>query len=202
MNYVELQTAVANFLNRSDLYASIPTFIVLTEAHMSRRLRVRPMIAIAQDAAVASEFQTLPGDFAGPLSVTLSTGETLDNLAPDAMNAKKFLNSEETRTPDSYAIVGTQIQFNPVPSAVLTCVLSYWANIPALSVSNTSNWLLAAHPDAYLYGALVEAGLYLTGDRRVGIWTQRFSQALDEIEAADRLESYGARLTPHTSLVV
>ena len=41
--YTELQTAVANWLDRDDLTARIPEFIALTEARFNRLLRVRSM---------------------------------------------------------------------------------------------------------------------------------------------------------------
>ena len=41
--YVELQTAVANWLDRDDMSARIPEFIALTEARFNRILRIRAM---------------------------------------------------------------------------------------------------------------------------------------------------------------
>lgn len=205
MNYSDLQTAVANFLNRSDLYASIPVFIAMTESSMNRRLRVREMIVRAQDVSVASEFQAVPTDFSGPISMTLSTGEVLDNMSPDEINFQKYRNASLGGTPTAYAVVGGQFQFNPIPSGTtpLTAVMSYWGNLPALSAGNPSNWLLAEYPDAYLYGALCEAGMFMVGgDRRLPAWEARHHEILDQIEASDRAESFGARLTPQASLVV
>jgi len=39
--YSELKTAVADWLNRSDLTSAIPNFIALAEAQMSRQIRHR-----------------------------------------------------------------------------------------------------------------------------------------------------------------
>ena len=44
-NYSELQTAVANWLDRDDLTARIPEFIALAEARFNRVLRLRSMEA-------------------------------------------------------------------------------------------------------------------------------------------------------------
>ena len=41
--YAELQTAVANWLDRDDLTARIPEFITLAEARFNRLLRLRSM---------------------------------------------------------------------------------------------------------------------------------------------------------------
>ena len=42
-NYTELQTAVANWLDRDDLTNRIPEFISLCEARFNRTLRLRAM---------------------------------------------------------------------------------------------------------------------------------------------------------------
>lgn len=200
MNYAGLQTAVANFLNKSDLYATIPTFIALAEARMNRRLRVRPMV-VNSTASVTLEFETVPADFAGPISMRLSTGEVLDCIAPDAMAARKSGGDKSAAKPICYSVVGASFEFSPTPNAAYTVNLVYYATLPALTALATSNWLLAAYPDAYLYGALAEAAPY-AGDSRSGMWSQRFEAALAEIDNADRQEGYGARLEPRTSLVV
>ena len=59
----------------------------------------------------------------------------------------------------------------------------YFAKIPALSDSATSNWLLERHYDLYLYGSLVQAALYLKDDPTA--WATLFDSALAEIEVED-----------------
>lgn len=200
MNYIELQTAVANFLNKSDLFATIPTFIALAEAKMTRRLRVRPMV-VNSTASITLEFETVPGDFAGPISMKLDTGEVLDCIAPDAMAARKAGEDKASGKPICYSVVGSSFEFSPTPGSAYTVYLVYYGAIPALSAVAPTNWLIAAYPDAYLYGALTEAAPY-ANDRRAGMWAQRLEAVLAEIDNADRQESYGARLEPRTSLVV
>jgi hypothetical protein len=41
MTYSELKTAIANYLNRSDLTSDIDTFIDNVEAELNRRLRTK-----------------------------------------------------------------------------------------------------------------------------------------------------------------
>ena len=45
--YAELKSAVATWINRSDLTIQIPDFISLTEANMNRTLRTRRQITTA-----------------------------------------------------------------------------------------------------------------------------------------------------------
>ena len=62
MTYSELKTAIADFLNRSDLTTHIDTFINSTEAELNRRLRTKDMIVRAE-ATADGQYLTLPTDW-------------------------------------------------------------------------------------------------------------------------------------------
>ena len=51
--YAELQSAVADFLNRDDLTSVIPTFIDLAEAQMQRTIRHHKMMQRAEGLQTA-----------------------------------------------------------------------------------------------------------------------------------------------------
>jgi hypothetical protein len=203
VNYTDLQAAVADFLNRADAYAQIPTFIMLAEAKMNRRLRVQRMVVNTM-AMIANEFETQPTDFLAPISMKLGSNNpptVLDCIAPDAMAYRKYQWDATVGPPVAYSVVGTSFEFSPTPDQAYQTFLVYYAQVPALSASNLTNWLIAFAPDAYLYGALTQAALHLRDDR-AGAWGPLFEAALNEIETADRGDSYGARLEPRPSLVI
>ena len=68
--YAELKTAVADFLNRDDLTASIDTFIDLAESNLNRDVRHWRM-QIRSTLAISSQYTTLPSDWleAGRISL-------------------------------------------------------------------------------------------------------------------------------------
>src|SRR5688500_1318788 len=90
--YTELQTAVANWLDRTDIAARVPEFIALAEAQMNRRLRVRQMVTRAE-AALGSEFVEAPSDMLEPIQLALEMSESdvrlLQYLAPERLLAEK-----------------------------------------------------------------------------------------------------------------
>ena len=89
--------------------------------------------------------------------------------------------------PQCYTHVGDEIQVYPVPdSTSYTAELVYYAKIPPLSDSNTSNWLLAAHPDIYLYGALMQSAPYLVDDQRLGVWAGLYQKGIDDLTISDQ----------------
>src|SRR5262245_10780943 len=90
--YSELQTAVANWLNRTDLTERIPEFVALAEAQMNRRLRVRQMVTRAE-ATLASAFVDVPSDMLEPIQLALEISESdirlLQYLSPERLLAEK-----------------------------------------------------------------------------------------------------------------
>jgi len=57
-------------------------------------------------------------------------------------------------------------------------LMTYRANLPGLSVSIQSNWLLARRPDLYLYGTLIHAEFYNWNDERLPLIKAAVDEAL------------------------
>jgi len=68
----------------------------------------------------------------------------------------------------------------------------YRKNIPALSVTNTTNWLLALAPDLYLYGALLESAPYIKEDARIQTWGLGLQTALDSLNELGKVSTFNA----------
>src|SRR5262249_54441955 len=153
--------------NRSDVVPELPAFIQLAEAEMNRRLTAR--LKVATDLLVIDdEFVDLPEDFAGVVSFKLTdfpftelAFRTPDGLTKASDGIAGTDTYAVTGAPRLYAIVGEFIQVYPVPNGAYEAVLTWRARIPPLSDANPTNWVLANHPDAYLYGALVHAAMWL-----------------------------------------
>ena len=200
--YTGLQASVADWLNRADLAAVVPDFIAMAEAQIARRLLmdgpVRMMMA-RSDIAIAAEFVTLPADFMGARTLYVTGADTSSGLMPlqiattDEINDLKAFHAGEAGGPRRFTVVGTTLQVWPWNGASVSCELTYWQRLPALS-ANGGNWLLSAHPDAYLYGALLQAAPYLKDDARVPMWGTMFQTVLSDIVAADRIERNAAQI--------
>lgn len=67
----------------------------------------------------------------------------------------------------------------------------YLRKIPALSDTNTSNWLLDKADDIYLYGSLVFAESFLKNDPRIQVWSAYADTAIAELQEEDRKGRYG-----------
>ena len=86
-----------------------------------------------------------------------------------------------------YALDGGYIRFNGAG----TIAGVYYAGLPSLVDYNT-NWLSVNHYDAYLFGVLTEAYLYIMDDARAQMYSGRTDAVLAEIVRIDQKMNYGA----------
>lgn len=206
-SYTELKAALATYSGRTDQTTSWPDFIALAEAQMERELRVRPMLLRA-DATINEEFEDLPEAFIEPVSLIINSTDPvwqIDYIAPESVNAMKFneaqiaaddasIFSTTPAPPRYYTVIGPQFQFFPAPTASYTGELTYYQRIPPLSL-NAQNWLLYRHPDAYLYGALVQFALYAE-DKRLSGWSTAYGSAVEAVRKAYPTPTAKTRLRP------
>jgi hypothetical protein len=85
--------------------------------------------------------------------------------------------------PRLFAIEGGSLTVAPVNDTALT--FDYFQKIPALSSQSPSNWLLAAAPDLYLFGALAEAHGFVKDAESLALWKARRDELFAEIERLD-----------------
>jgi hypothetical protein len=188
--YAQLKSTIADYLNRDDLTSVIPTFIRLAESKFNRKLRVRQMVK-RSTASIDTPFFAPPSDWLESKEFQLNTNPIvkLEFITEGYGNELRATRYVAAGKPRYYTVVGNQLEFIPTPDAEYEGELTYYAKIPALSDSNTSNWLLAYAPDLYLYGALLEAEPYLKNDERLPVWGELYLRVVADIEVADERAS-------------
>ena len=199
MNYSELKSSVADFLNRQDLTAVIPTFISLCEADLNRSVRHRSMLCRAT-ATLETQYTSLPADFLEAKNIQLNSNPvtTLKYVTMEQLDLLKQT-YRSSGIPKYYTIIGDTIEVLPAPAEEYTIELTYYKKLPALSDSQTGNWLLTSHPDVYLYGTLMQSAPYLKDDERVGVWGTLYRQFVNDLNfASDKAEYSGAFLVART----
>jgi hypothetical protein len=177
--YAELQAAIGNWLDHGLFAARTPEFIALFEAAANRRLRVREQ-EISTTLTPSAGAVALPADYLTwrRLTWTGSTRVELQYVHPSYLQAA--YPSAPSGVPRVFTIEGSTLKIRPLDTAPLE--FDYFQKIPALSDSAPANWLLAAHPDLYLFGSLVEAEMFGINDQRAPLWKARRDEIFDEIE--------------------
>lgn len=190
--YSELQTAVANWMDRDDLTSRIPEFISLAESRFNRLLRIRAMETVSTDISTVAGTReyALPTNYVQMKEFHLTTDPLtpLSYITPEIMT-RLWAGSSQAK-PKVFTIVGDNVRLGPNPDAVYTTSMLYYKTFDALSDSTTTNWVITNAPDVYLYGSLLEAEPFLMNDQRVRLWATAFKQSLDDIQAQDNKDRH------------
>ena len=191
-NYTELQTAVANWLDRDDLAARIPEFISLCEARFNRTLRLRAMETLDTTVSTVGGTSTiaLPTGYVQMRDFHLTTSPLtqLQYLSPEMMI--RLNSGSQSGKPLTYTIIADTIRLGPTPDSAYTTSMLYYKTFDALSGIAPTNWVITNAPDVYLYGTLLEAEPFLMNDARTQLWAQALKESINTLQEQDNKDRH------------
>lgn len=196
-----LRASIGDWLDRADLTVQIPDFILMAEARLNRILRQPDMETHATASTVAgNEYIAFPPLFAGMREIHI---QGMPNVILEQATLgeihREFALTPSAR-PIKYAIAANQIALWPIPNGIYVLDMVYYTRLPPLA-ANATNWLLTAHPDLYLYAALLEAEAYLIDDGRLSTWQAAMDRCLSELNIDGERRQWGsAPLRPTMSM--
>jgi hypothetical protein len=191
-NYSELQSSIADWLNRSDLTNQIKDFIALAEAEINSKLRIRKMLT-SSAFTIDAETKPLPTGFLQVRDFFITEGGSkfaLRYITPSQMDEIK--GSSTSGRPVAYTILCDNFRFAPLPASSYSATINFYKSFDPLSTSNTSNFILTSHPSIYLYGSLYHAANFLGGvePQRLQQWQSIYTTALERLERNDREDQF------------
>lgn len=80
----------------------------------------------------------------------------------------------------------------PAPDSTYSAEIVYFAQIVPLTALAPTNVVLVEAPDAYLFGALLQAAPYLEHDERIPTWQAKFDSAIGQLNMVRENEEYSA----------
>jgi hypothetical protein len=176
--YGELKTAVASWLNRTDLTTVIPDFVTLGESDIRIDMRCQAM----------EQFS----------SGTL-TGETLAHPTRYLEAKTLFVNGNEYAylTPRQYQSLGddaTNSVFTSIGQSLYvksgvsgtSYKLVYYQSFAAFSGDSDTNWLLTNYPDIYLSAACRHGAHYLKDSDEESKWAARYAGGVTRVMLQQR----------------
>jgi len=184
--YTSLQTAVTDYLARSDLSGWVPNFIQNCEERFYRDpLNVGSWMESALNISnnATTGLAPVPTDY-----LRLKNAYLSGILAPPLVRVSleqlyaRYPRSGTLSQPQYIARDGSNFVFGPVPSGSYTIVGTYYAKPTLLrnfAADAAAHWLIVNAPDLLLYGALLEAEPFLRNDQRVALWKSAYDLALD-----------------------
>ena len=120
------------------------------------------------------------------LRITTPVSPALEFKPPQFLDAVRA--SDATGQPLFYTLIGDEFRFVPTPDSDYPLELVYFARIPALSDSQTTNFLLANNPSLYKWGAVADLLPYVGGQQaqRLADAPGRYQRLLDKAILAAR----------------
>lgn len=192
--YAELKTAVASFLNRTDLTSIIPDLIRLGEQRIhyggdlpfqTQPLRIPAMEN--QAAGTVSGTISFPTGFIQPISLIVDNGT---KWALDYMTPTQFaLKSNDSDEPTVYTYQNNNIEV--AGTASISYTLNYYKAFTSLSADADTNWLLTNAPGVYLYASLLEAQPFLMDDARMTTWHSMLKSSISALNRSTNFQGGG-----------
>lgn len=197
LNYTDLLDAVPRWVNRRALDGKAADFITLTETDIQAKLRSREM-QVTVDAPVSCGAVNLPLDWLDATRLWMDGAtKALDFCTPDQLIETRAASAAcPGGAPTHYTWTDSTIELAPVPTGEMLLHMTYYRQIPRLTVDAPTNWLTARDIGVYLYGALVRAAPFLLDDARVAVWGKEYDGRLAALNISSQVALHsGAPLT-------
>lgn len=180
----DLQAAIADWLNRSDLSAQIPDFLTLAQLKINRRLSIVEQEILTEITPVA-QATTLPVGTKFVVSVSDSKGRRVEAVSMSELLDYAAEGGSVTR----YSVSGDKIYFAPTPASDNTDAFSVlYSADKDLNGGDSGPVLLQ---DIYLNAALHEAYVYLKDDGRVAYFKGMVDEGVANVQARRAKQGVG-----------
>jgi hypothetical protein len=199
--YAGLTAAIQAFTESDEttFVSNIPTFIQDTERLVNNTVQLPAFRKNVTGVATAGfPYLTLPTDFLSMFSVAVIDGSS---------GYEYLLNKDVSYIREAYPFPAVQGEpkcyalfdantfiLGPTPNDSYSVELHYFA-YPTSIVTAGSTWLSQNYPNVLLYGALVEAYIYLKGESDIlQMYQTKFDQAMASLkqlgDGKDRQDNY------------
>lgn len=201
--YAELQDAVANWLDRSDLTDRIPEFIQLAEADINARFEHRDIESTTTLTPVVGSHEIdLPAGYRSPLNLWGLWAGAAGTFEVRAVIREAMHITTVNSIPSAWCIDGDTIYFDcPNISASGYAFLFRWQGGVALSDATTTNLVLENYPNVYLFGALKEAAPFLRDPEALSMWEAKYEDAIGKARTKEGREKALVTLSTEPGLL-
>lgn len=181
-NFTDLQASVARWAHRTDLTSLMADLVQLAEERIAKDLRLLEQVksdtlTTTPDVAAVA----LPADWLE----FARDGVKYGGERVDYATVEQLARYEHGPSYAAYSIQGTNLLLAPVSSNAESIAVTYYARVPALSVSNPTNWLLTKYPSIYLNACLIEAAIYADDEQAAGRWGALYNKAVEAAKSTD-----------------
>ena len=201
--FAQLKTAIQEYTDNAEatFVSNLDDFIRAAEDRLFYLVDLEYFRKNAISAMTnGDQFLTLPTDFLASFSLSITNGGNKEFLLQKDVNFIQEFNpnSATTGTPRYYARFDVDnMILGPTPDANYVCEFHYFyrpASLTAGADSGTT-WLSTNAPNAFLYGSLYEAYVFMKGEQDlIQMYEKQFVEAVTRFkdlgEARENSDSY------------
>jgi hypothetical protein len=186
--YAELKTAVAAWLDRTDLTSVLADLVALAESDIRTDLRCRAMEQYTTGTLTGATLAH-PTRYLEARSLTVD-GKPFGYVTPEIYQAASDANSQRR----IFTSIGeTLYVLNGTSGDAYSLI--YFQAFEAFDADADTNWLLTNHPNVYLFAACKQGGLYEGDDGKVAKFSELYQDALGRLASRERQSaSSGGRM--------
>lgn len=201
LTYQQLYTAIQNYteVDESTFNANIPNFVRNTELLVNNTVQLPAFRRnVTGEATQLFQYLNMPTDFLSVFSMAVvNANGNYEYLLQKDVNfiREAYPFPTSVGMPKYYGLFSsTAFILGPTPDVNYTIELHYYAAPPSIVDAGTS-WLGQNYPSVLLWGALVEASVFLKGEADM---TQNYQTKYDEAmmllktlgDSKDRIDTY------------
>lgn len=199
MNYAQLVVAINSYAENSFITTDVDTFIKQAEQRIYNSVQLPDLRKnVTGSITSGNKYLTCPTDWLATfsLSLTNASSEQVFLLNKDVNFIREaYPNASTTGTPAHYAqFDDTTFILGPTPDATYVAELHYYY-LPESIVTTSTSWLGTNFESTLLYGALLEAYVFMKGEADViAMYQKRYDEAMSLLkqlgDGKDRRDAY------------
>ncbi|MFZ5989389.1 MAG: phage adaptor protein [Bacillota bacterium] len=213
MNFGDIQSRVADYLNRTDLSDKIKDAINIAQRKLERQYNFNYM-QVRATASTSDAYITVPmGYYVGATFISapykelihfkVKSGDTYYSLIRE--DERIVMKDNKTGLPEYFCHLPNQKEFlvYPAPDKEYSFDLLIYRYSPTLTETTDTNYLTDYASEILIYGALCELEPILMNDERIVLWKSLFKEALEGLRTAEKKEvSSGSIILPKSNFTV
>jgi len=189
LTYDSLISTIEQYLERRDaaVVDQIPTFITLAEFEIAQQIKTLGQIEVAQGVMeVGNPIIQKPSRWRKTVSMSVTSG---GEKTPVFLRKYEYLTNYNAESPQGLPLYYGDYDYDnwfvaPIPDQSYTFEVLVYQRLQPLSSTNQTNWITNNAPNAMLFGALLQAVIYLKDDARQ-IFQQKYDMAMQALKAED-----------------
>lgn len=189
LTYDNLVTTIEQYLERNDaaVVDQIPVFITLAEFEIAQQIKTLGQIEVAQGVmSVGNPIIQKPARWRKTVSMSVTSG---GEKTPVFLRKYEYLTNYNAESPQGLPLYYGDYDYDnwfvsPIPDQGYTFEVLVYQRLQPLSSTNQTNWITNNAPNAMIFGALLQAVIYLKDDARQ-IFQQKYDMAMQALKVED-----------------